>query len=99
MTWPSTVLLATDKPVLVAPAMNVRMWLHPRRRRRTWRRSLRGACIACGPDDGAMACGEFGAGADGRARRRSSAAIEGLLAGPRSRWRGSGAARDLGADA
>ena len=57
----STVLLATDKPVLMAPAMNVRMWLHPATRRN--HETLRGDGVAfVGPDDGAMACGEFGPG-------------------------------------
>ena len=57
----STLLLATDKPVLVAPAMNVRMWTHPATARNM--RTLRQDGIAVvGPNDGAMACGEFGPG-------------------------------------
>ncbi|QBR71535.1 bifunctional phosphopantothenoylcysteine decarboxylase/phosphopantothenate--cysteine ligase CoaBC [Beijerinckiaceae bacterium] len=57
----STVLLATDKKILVAPAMNVRMWLHPATRRNT--AILEGdGVIFCGPEDGDMACGEFGPG-------------------------------------
>jgi phosphopantothenoylcysteine decarboxylase/phosphopantothenate--cysteine ligase len=57
----STVLLATDKPVLMAPAMNVRMWLHPATRRNV--RVLESDGVAMvGPDNGAMACGEFGPG-------------------------------------
>ena len=57
----STVLLATDKPVLMAPAMNVRMWNHPATARNL--ATLRGdGIIFLGPDDGAMACGEFGPG-------------------------------------
>jgi phosphopantothenoylcysteine decarboxylase / phosphopantothenate---cysteine ligase len=57
----TTLLLATDKPVLVAPAMNVRMWLHPATRRNLER--LRGdGIMVVGPDDGPMACGEFGPG-------------------------------------
>ena len=57
----STTLLATDKPVLMAPAMNVRMWAHPATRRNL--EVLRGDAIAfVGPDEGEMACGEFGAG-------------------------------------
>jgi phosphopantothenoylcysteine decarboxylase/phosphopantothenate--cysteine ligase len=57
----STVLLATDKPVLVAPAMNVRMWLHPATRTNMALLSTRGVQVI-GPDEGAMACNEFGPG-------------------------------------
>lgn len=57
----STALLATDKKVLVAPAMNVRMWTHAATQRNIT--SLKGDGIAfVGPDDGEMACGEFGPG-------------------------------------
>ncbi len=57
----STVLLATDKPVLMAPAMNVRMWEHPATQRNL--ATLKGDGVQLiGPDDGAMACGEFGPG-------------------------------------
>lgn len=57
----STALLATDKRVLVAPAMNVRMWTHSATQRNI--ASLRGDNIAfVGPDEGEMACGEFGPG-------------------------------------
>ncbi len=57
----STLLLATDKPVLMAPAMNVRMWLHPATQRNA-ARLLEDGVRFVGPDDGAMACGEFGPG-------------------------------------
>jgi phosphopantothenoylcysteine decarboxylase/phosphopantothenate--cysteine ligase len=57
----STVLLATDKPVLVAPAMNVRMWLHPATQANMKTLRARGVLVV-GPDEGAMACNEFGAG-------------------------------------
>ncbi|MFV3075213.1 bifunctional phosphopantothenoylcysteine decarboxylase/phosphopantothenate--cysteine ligase CoaBC [Niveispirillum fermenti] len=57
----STVLLATDKPVLVAPAMNVRMYEHPATRANLDLLAARGVGII-GPDDGAMACGEYGPG-------------------------------------
>ena len=57
----STALLATDKPVLMAPAMNVRMWLHPATQRNLTTLKADGVAIV-GPDDGAMACGEFGPG-------------------------------------
>jgi phosphopantothenoylcysteine decarboxylase/phosphopantothenate--cysteine ligase len=57
----TTVLLATDKRVLAAPAMNVRMWLHPATRRNLERLRDDGVLIV-GPDSGPMACGEFGPG-------------------------------------
>ena len=57
----STVLLATDTPALMAPAMNVRMWEHKATRRNY--RTLRADGMAfVGPDEGEMACGEFGPG-------------------------------------
>jgi phosphopantothenoylcysteine decarboxylase / phosphopantothenate---cysteine ligase len=57
----TTVLLATDKRVLAAPAMNVRMWLHPATRRNRERLEADGVLFV-GPDSGPMACGEFGPG-------------------------------------
>ncbi len=57
----TTVLLATDKRVLVAPAMNVRMWLHPATRRNLDRLKEDGVLFV-GPESGSMACGEFGPG-------------------------------------
>ena len=57
----STLLMATDKPVLMAPAMNVRMWLHPATRRNHARLRADGILFV-GPDDGEMACGEYGPG-------------------------------------
>ncbi len=57
----STLLLATDKPVLVAPAMNVRMWLHPATQTNVALLAARGV-VSVGPDEGAMACNEFGPG-------------------------------------
>src|SRR5215218_9797312 len=57
----TTLLLATDKPVLACPAMNVRMWGHPATRRNV--ATLRGDGITVlEPDEGAMACGEYGPG-------------------------------------
>jgi len=57
----STLLLATDTPVLLAPAMNVRMWEHPATQRNI--ATLRGDGITMvGPNDGDMACGEYGPG-------------------------------------
>lgn len=57
----STLLLATDTPVLIAPAMNVRMWEHPATRRNV--ATLRGdGVMFVGPNAGDMACGEYGPG-------------------------------------
>jgi phosphopantothenoylcysteine decarboxylase/phosphopantothenate--cysteine ligase len=57
----STLLLATDKRVLVAPSMNVRMWEHPATQRNVEMLKSDGVLVV-GPDEGAMACGEFGPG-------------------------------------
>lgn len=57
----TTALLATDKPVLVAPAMNVRMWQHAATQENIGRLRERGVHIV-GPNEGPMACGEFGPG-------------------------------------
>lgn len=57
----STVLLATDKPVLAAPAMNVRMWLHPATVANAAALAARGVRFV-GPDEGVMACHEYGPG-------------------------------------
>ncbi|MFN3669649.1 MAG: bifunctional phosphopantothenoylcysteine decarboxylase/phosphopantothenate--cysteine ligase CoaBC [Brevundimonas sp.] len=83
----STTLLATDKRVLLAPAMNVRMWLHPAVQANMARLQgfdgFHGVAVV-GPDEGEMACGEFGPG-----RMAEPAAIveaiAGLLAGPDGR--------------
>ena len=57
----TTLLLATDTPVMIVPAMNVRMWEHPATKRNL--ATLTGDGIAVtGPVEGAMACGEFGPG-------------------------------------
>ena len=57
----TTILLATDKPVLAVPAMNVRMWNHPATQRNLAQVRADGVHIMH-PDEGAMACGEFGPG-------------------------------------
>jgi len=57
----STALLATDKRVLMAPAMNVRMWNHPSTRRNLATLKKDGVLFV-GPNEGDMACGEFGPG-------------------------------------
>ena len=57
----STLLMATDTPVLIAPAMNVRMWKHVATQRNL--KQLRGDGVyVVGPNEGDMACGEFGPG-------------------------------------
>ncbi len=70
----TTLLLATDKPVVVAPAMNVRMWLHPATKRNVAQLKADGVQVI-EPDEGEMACGEFGPG-----RLPEPAAIMGWLA-------------------
>jgi phosphopantothenoylcysteine decarboxylase/phosphopantothenate--cysteine ligase len=57
----STTLLATDKRVLAAPAMNVRMWRHPATQRNLAILAADGMLFV-GPDEGEMACGEYGPG-------------------------------------
>lgn len=57
----STLLLATDTPVLIAPAMNVRMWQHAANQRNLSILKADGIALV-GPNDGDMACGEFGPG-------------------------------------
>lgn len=57
----TTILLATDKPVLAVPAMNVRMWNHRATQRNLTQLRTDGVHIMA-PDEGAMACGEFGPG-------------------------------------
>ena len=57
----STTLLATDKPVLIAPAMNVRMWHHAATQRNL-SQLRRDGILVVGPNEGDMACGEYGLG-------------------------------------
>jgi len=78
----STVLLATDKPVLAAPAMNVRMWTHAATVANVETLRTRGV-VFVGPNDGVMACNEYG---PGRMAEPDEivAAIETLLAKDRS---------------
>ncbi|RYH01416.1 bifunctional phosphopantothenoylcysteine decarboxylase/phosphopantothenate--cysteine ligase CoaBC [Salipiger sp. IMCC34102] len=57
----TTLLLATDTPVLMAPAMNVRMWQHPATQRNLATLRADGVTMV-GPDEGDMACGEYGPG-------------------------------------
>jgi phosphopantothenoylcysteine decarboxylase / phosphopantothenate---cysteine ligase len=76
----STMLLATDKPVFMVPAMNVRMWQHAATIRNVAQLRADGVSVM-EPDEGAMACGEFG---PGRLPEVSAivAAIETQLKGP-----------------
>ncbi|WP_281966397.1 bifunctional phosphopantothenoylcysteine decarboxylase/phosphopantothenate--cysteine ligase CoaBC [Roseovarius nanhaiticus] len=57
----TTLLLATDTPVMIAPAMNVRMWDHPATQRNLATLRADGITVV-GPNDGDMACGEHGPG-------------------------------------
>jgi phosphopantothenoylcysteine decarboxylase/phosphopantothenate--cysteine ligase len=57
----STLLLATDKRIVAAPAMNLRMWLHPATQRNV-AQLLKDGVAFVGPVDGSMACGEYGPG-------------------------------------
>ena len=57
----STALLATDKPILLVPAMNVRMWQSPSVKR-SFEILKQDGVLFAGPNDGEMACGEFGPG-------------------------------------
>jgi phosphopantothenoylcysteine decarboxylase/phosphopantothenate--cysteine ligase len=77
----STTLLATDKPVLMAPAMNVRMWEHAATQRNLATLQSDGVSFV-GPDEGAMACGEFGAGRMAEPQAIFDAAMA-MLEGPR----------------
>ena len=75
----STTLLATDKRVLYAPAMNVRMWEHPATQRNI-QTLADGDALFVGPDEGDMACGEFGFGRMAEPEAIADA-IENALAG------------------
>ena len=77
----STALLATDKPVLVAPAMNVRMWEHPATQANIAVLKQRGV-LTVGPNEGDMACGEYGFGRMAEPHE-ILAAIEAALGAPR----------------
>jgi len=77
----STALLATDKPVLMAPAMNVRMWNHPATQR-SLAQLKKDRVSFIGPDDGEMACGEYGPGRMAEPDAIADA-IEGMLAAAR----------------
>jgi phosphopantothenoylcysteine decarboxylase/phosphopantothenate--cysteine ligase len=77
----STLLLATDTPVLLAPAMNVRMWQHPATQRNLAQVQADGARLV-GPDVGDMACGEYGPGRLAEPAAIMAAVRAALTAGP-----------------
>jgi phosphopantothenoylcysteine decarboxylase / phosphopantothenate---cysteine ligase len=77
----STLLLATDTPVLLAPAMNVRMWQHPATQRNLAQVQADGARLV-GPDEGEMACGEYGPGRLAEPAAIMAAVRAALTAGP-----------------
>ncbi|MEM9431662.1 MAG: bifunctional phosphopantothenoylcysteine decarboxylase/phosphopantothenate--cysteine ligase CoaBC, partial [Pseudomonadota bacterium] len=79
----STLLMATDKRVLIAPAMNVRMWQHPATQRNL-ATLLSDQILVVGPDEGDMACGEFGPGRLAEPPAIVAAIAAALSAGPLS---------------
>jgi phosphopantothenoylcysteine decarboxylase/phosphopantothenate--cysteine ligase len=77
----STLLMATDKRVMIVPAMNVRMWEHPATQRNL--ATLRGdGILVVGPDEGPMACGEFGHGRMAEVPEIVQAVEAALISGP-----------------
>ena len=74
----STALLATDKPVMIAPAMNVRMWLHDATQRNLETLKNDGITII-NPNDGDMACGETGPGRMAEPLEIMEAVVEALI--------------------
>ncbi|MDZ4135454.1 MAG: bifunctional phosphopantothenoylcysteine decarboxylase/phosphopantothenate--cysteine ligase CoaBC [Paracoccaceae bacterium] len=77
----STLLLATDTPVLIAPAMNVRMWQHAATQRNLAQLRADGV-RGVGPNEGSMACGEFGPGRMAEPLEIVTEIIATLQAGP-----------------
>jgi phosphopantothenoylcysteine decarboxylase/phosphopantothenate--cysteine ligase len=77
----STLLMATDTPVLCAPAMNVRMWTHPATQRNLKQLQADGVRFV-GPNEGDMACGEYGPGRMSEALEIVAAVEARLSAGP-----------------
>ena len=77
----ATLLLATDTPVLLAPAMNVRMWEHKATQRNIATLEADGIGLV-GPDAGSMACGEYGPGRMAEVARIVEAVEAALAAGP-----------------
>jgi phosphopantothenoylcysteine decarboxylase/phosphopantothenate--cysteine ligase len=79
----STLLLATDTRVMVAPAMNVRMWTHPATQRNLAQLRADGVLFV-GPNEGEMACGEYGPGRMAEPLEIVAAVEAALAAGPLS---------------
>ena len=79
----STILMATDTPVLIAPAMNVRMWMHPANQRNLSTLEADGVSHI-GPDEGEMACGEYGPGRMAEPQAVLEAIVARLANGPLS---------------
>ncbi|MBN2906652.1 MAG: bifunctional phosphopantothenoylcysteine decarboxylase/phosphopantothenate--cysteine ligase CoaBC [Rhodobacteraceae bacterium] len=77
----STLLLATDTPVLIAPSMNVRMWEHPATQRNLDQLRADGIAVV-GPDAGDMACGEYGPGRMAEVPEILTAIAAALAGGP-----------------
>ena len=88
----TTLLLATDKPVLAAPAMNVRMWQHTATGRNVEQLRRDGVTVL-EPDEGEMACGEYGAGRLPEPERILPAIREQLSAQPGQRNPSTGSGR------
>ncbi len=78
----TTVLLATDKPVLCAPSMNVRMWEHAATQANAATLRNRGVAMI-GPNEGDMACGEFGMGRMSEPAEIIAAMADFFLAAPK----------------
>lgn len=78
----TTLLLATDKDVMIAPAMNVRMWEHAATRANLATLRERGVAVV-GPDAGDMACGEYGPGRLAEPETIFAAIERALAGGPR----------------
>ena len=77
----STLLLATDTPVLIAPAMNVRMWEHPATQRNIAVLKSDGIAFV-GPNEGDMACGEYGPGRMAEPLEIVAAVADRIASGP-----------------
>ena len=77
----TTLLLATDKPVLIAPAMNLRMWAHAATRRNLEQLRADGVAVV-GPNSGDMACGEYGPGRMAEPEEILAAIVARLHQGP-----------------
>jgi len=77
----STILLASDTRIMIAPAMNVRMWQHPATRRNRITLADDGV-LSVGPESGEMACGEYGPGRMAEPEEIVAAIENALCGGP-----------------